>query len=104
MYKPRQHVLLLLPSSENRLLVQWQGPYKVEQRKGEMDYGVQIPHKGRHLFHVNLLKTWKPREDVVHYGAKPDWKEEGDYHSEQLVKQWEEGEHIPEWQTQKYSK
>lgn len=33
-------VLLLLPSSSNKLLVEWQGPYEIIERVGEVNYRV----------------------------------------------------------------
>ena len=35
-------VLVLLPSSSNKLLVQWQGPYQVLRRCGKVTYVVDI--------------------------------------------------------------
>lgn len=42
----RQKVLLLLPSSCSKLLVRWQGLYKVVERMGETNYHVQVPVQG----------------------------------------------------------
>lgn len=50
-FQPGEKVLLLLPSSENKLLAIWQGPYSVT-------YEVHMPDRRRkhQVFHVNMLK------------------------------------------------
>ena len=37
-------VLLLLPTDENKLVMQWKGPFKVLERVNDRDYLVQLPH------------------------------------------------------------
>ncbi len=56
-------VLLLLPTSENKLLTKWQGPYRVQRKVGSVTYEVHIPSRSKPLqiFHVNLLKKWHAR-------------------------------------------
>lgn len=61
-FAPGQNVLLLLLSSENKLLMGWQEPFKETQWVGGVNYHIQIAGKGEHLFHINLLKEWKTRE------------------------------------------
>lgn len=51
-----QKVLLLLSSSKNKLLFQWQGLYKVVQRKEKVDYDTGIPNKGLKSYHVKFFK------------------------------------------------
>ncbi|KAL3872608.1 hypothetical protein ACJMK2_035823 [Sinanodonta woodiana] len=53
-------VLVLLPTSRNKLLVQWKGPYEVKQVKGEMDYRIDMGGKLR-IFHANMLKSYVER-------------------------------------------
>lgn len=60
-FQPGQQVLLLLPSSADKLLVKWQGPYEVVARQGEVDYKIHIPREGDKHYHDNLLKEWKDR-------------------------------------------
>ena len=40
-------VLVLLPTSSNKLLAQWQGPYQVKERKGDVNYLVDMHDKRR---------------------------------------------------------
>lgn len=54
-----QKVLLLLPSTSNKLLIQWQGPYEVLERVGEVNYHIQVPGQGIKLYHDNILKEWQ---------------------------------------------
>ncbi|KAJ8375373.1 hypothetical protein SKAU_G00059530 [Synaphobranchus kaupii] len=64
---PGQEVLLLLPSSDNKLLAKWQGPYKLHQRIGPVTY--KISTSGRQMpfqtCHINLLKEWRLRPEPV---------------------------------------
>ena len=54
-------VLLMLPTEQNKLLMQWRGPYKIVSKKGTLDYGVQLGKKTK-TYHVNLLKPYVRRE------------------------------------------
>ena len=60
---PGQKVLLLLPTTENKLLARWQGPYEVVRKMGPATYEIDLPgrRKPRQTFHVNLLKEWHER-------------------------------------------
>ncbi len=62
--QPGQKVLLLLPTSENKLLARWQGPYEVVRKMGPATYEIDLPgrRKPRQTFHVNLLKEWHERQ------------------------------------------
>ena len=53
-------VLVLLPTSSNKLLAQWQGPYEVVKPIGKVDYLIHMydRRKKRRIFHVNMLKQW----------------------------------------------
>ncbi|XP_041945156.1 uncharacterized protein LOC121707019 [Alosa sapidissima] len=61
--EPGQKVLLLLPTSENKLLAQWQGPFTVTRKMGPATYEINMPGRRRtkQVFHVNLLKEWRER-------------------------------------------
>ncbi|GFR78367.1 reverse transcriptase [Elysia marginata] len=65
--KPRtfsvgDQVLLLLPKSNNKLQVSWQGPFKVLEAKGHNNYKVQMGDREK-TFHVNILKRYHNRTD-----------------------------------------
>lgn len=66
-YQPGQKVLLLLPSSANKLLAKWQGPYTISRKMGPVTYEVHHPDKGKEFqtYHVNLRKEWKERKTVL---------------------------------------
>ena len=51
-------VLVLLPSTANRLKLQWAGPYRIIRKMGTVDYEVETPGRRREkkIYHVNLLK------------------------------------------------
>ena len=58
--KTGDHVLVLLPTDMSKLLAQWQGPYRVLERRGQVDYVIDMhDRKKRHwTFHINMLKKW----------------------------------------------
>ena len=60
-------VLLLLPSSENKLLAKWQGPYAVTRQMGPVTYEVHMPdrRKKHQVYHVNMLKKWSERPEQL---------------------------------------
>ena len=56
-FKAGDKVLLLLPTSQNKLLMQWKGPFTVQEKVGVNDYKVVLP-AGVKTFHANLLKYY----------------------------------------------
>jgi len=51
-------VLIMLPTSENKLLAKWKGPYKIIEQVGEVNYKIATsdsPKKTR-IMHVNMLR------------------------------------------------
>ncbi|XP_075768997.1 uncharacterized protein LOC142821566 [Pelodiscus sinensis] len=75
-FEPGDHVLVLLPSRESKLLARWQGPFEVVWRIGTVDYEVRLPGRRREvrLYHINLLKEWKTAEGllVTPYPPEPE--------------------------------
>jgi len=61
-FKPGEKVLLLLPSDNNKLLMQWKGPFKVVEKKGGNNYRIQLPERVK-MFHANMLKKYAERKD-----------------------------------------
>ncbi|KAJ1135311.1 hypothetical protein NDU88_001751 [Pleurodeles waltl] len=59
--QPNDKVLLLLPSSDNKLLAKWQGPYKVLKQISSVTYLVELSQnpKREQIYHINLLKKWE---------------------------------------------
>ena len=62
--KPNDQVLVLLPTTHNKLLAKWQGPYKVIRRMGKVTYKIDIPgaRSRKKVYHINLLKKWYSNE------------------------------------------
>ncbi|XP_037505621.1 uncharacterized protein LOC119381945 [Rhipicephalus sanguineus] len=58
---PGDQALLLLPTEHNKLAMKWKGPYTIRERKGEVDYVVEIGD-GAKTFHANMLKKYHTRE------------------------------------------
>lgn len=76
-------VLLLLPTSSNKLLAQWQGPYRVIKRMSKVNYLIDMPHrrKKKQVYHINLLKKWESPCalgltvcEVDEESELPDWR------------------------------
>ena len=59
-FKAGDHVLVLLPTSTNKLLAQWQGPYQVIKQISPVTYAVDMADKKkrRRVLHVNMLRKW----------------------------------------------
>ncbi len=59
-FMPGDKVLVLLPTSSSKLLANWQGPFVVTRRVGELDYEVKRTDRGDacQIYHLNLLKRW----------------------------------------------
>jgi hypothetical protein len=54
--------LLLLPMANNKLQLQWRGPYEVVGRIGQVDYQIKLPTGKVKTFHGNMLKKYYQRE------------------------------------------
>ena len=59
-FKVGEQVLVLLPKNNNKLLLQWQGPFPVVEVVNKMDYRVNFNGKVR-TFHANMLKAYISR-------------------------------------------
>lgn len=57
-----RRVLVLRPTSNNKLLMQWQGPFDVTAKENENDYRIDMNGKSR-LYHINMLKEYVEREN-----------------------------------------
>ncbi|XP_029442988.1 uncharacterized protein LOC115083327 [Rhinatrema bivittatum] len=68
-------VLILVPTSPNKLLAKWKGPGVIEKRLGPLNYRVRVGHKRPQVYHVNLLKPWIERESLS-AGRVPEDEEE----------------------------
>ena len=85
-FEAGDQVLVLLPTSTNKLVAQWQGPYEVVKKIGKVNYLVHMydRRKKKRIFHTNMLKQWYvPTEtgylvDISvdsHEDDIPTWKE-----------------------------
>ena len=79
-FETGEEVLVLLPTTSNKLFAQWQGPYRMLHRVGEANYEVHMPHKRKRktIFHVNMLKRWYQPEATCMWAAEVDPEEEED--------------------------
>ncbi len=53
--------ILLLPTDQNKLLMQWKGPFNVLEKRGELDFNIEMGG-GNKTFHVNMLKKYIDRD------------------------------------------
>ena len=60
-FKEGEPVLVLLPTSTQKLLAHWHGPYQVVRRTGRVTYLVDMHNrrKRRRIFHVSKLKAFQ---------------------------------------------
>lgn len=64
-------VLVLLPTDSNKLLLNWKGPFEITEVINELDYRVMLGDGKTKIFHVNLLKHYEPRDEVVAVSVIP---------------------------------
>ena len=59
-FNPGDQVIILLPTSNNKLLAEWRGPYPVVRKVGDVNYEVKLTDGRRRnrIFHVNMLREW----------------------------------------------
>ena len=53
-------VLVLLPTEQNKLLMQWKGPFEIKGTKRGNNYQVEVNKKVR-TYHINMLKLYVER-------------------------------------------
>lgn len=58
--KAGDKVLVLLPTSNNKLLMQWKGPFVVTSKMSSLDYRIDINGKLK-SFHINMLRLYTER-------------------------------------------
>ena len=81
--KTGDQVLVLLPTSTQKLHAQWQGPYTVKRPVGKVTYEVTMPERRRPnvVFHINMLRKWHERaeeETAFHIEESADDQDGGD--------------------------
>ena len=59
-FQTGDQVLVLLPTTSSKLTAQWQGPYEIIERIGQVNYRVSMHgrRKKQAIFHVNMLQKW----------------------------------------------
>ena len=86
-FQPDDQVLILLPTTTNKLTAQWQGPYKVIKKVGKVDYHIRLHdrRKKNWTFHANMLRKWHTSV-AAGYAA-----EEVDTSADEDIPVWNEG-------------
>ena len=88
-------VLVLLPTTQDKLCAKWQGPYQVLEKKGRVNYLIDMHdhQKRKRVYHVNLLKKWETpvsscmAQEVDDEEDLPDWRASGKVGQPMLGKQ-----------------
>ncbi|XP_069189858.1 uncharacterized protein [Procambarus clarkii] len=62
-FKVGDKVLLLLPTSRNKLLLQWKGPFTITECIHSLTYVVCVRGVNK-KYHVNMLKRYEERDDA----------------------------------------
>ncbi|XP_069993534.1 uncharacterized protein [Penaeus vannamei] len=57
LFKAGDKCLILLPTSHNKLLAQWKGPYDVVDKVSNHNYLIQVGNQQKR-FHINMLKEY----------------------------------------------
>jgi len=60
-------VSVLLPTASDKLLFQWKGPAVITERRGLVNYRVKFESGEEKTFHINMLKKYNEREDLVKF-------------------------------------
>lgn len=62
-FRPGNEVLVLLPSNTSKLLVSWNGPYRILEKRGTAEYLADLPQRPK-VFHASILKQYHRRAQV----------------------------------------
>ena len=87
---PGEQVLILLPTTTNKLQAQWQGPYQVVKRVSKVDYLVNLHdrRKKNRVYHVNMLRKFEMPTASAYFAEEragvdddpediPTWRDSG---------------------------
>lgn len=55
-------VLLLLPTSNHKLMLKWKGPFSVVERVNPFDYKIEVKNGKYKTYHINMLKRYIERD------------------------------------------
>ena len=93
-FKVGEKVLILLPTSRNKLSMQWKGPYEVVEVVNPYDYRVEVKGVCK-TYHANLLKLYVERKDSVVASVAPEISSSMQIESEEVDQEidelkWEE--------------
>ncbi|CAM5179383.1 unnamed protein product [Eretmochelys imbricata] len=71
--------MILIPVRKNKLQAAWEGPFKVVKQLNGVNCVVELSNRAhqRRVFHVNMMKPYYDRGDVV-LAVCRHWEEQGD--------------------------
>ena len=71
LFNEGDRVLVMLPTNNNKLLMQWKGPYEIIQKMGNHGYKILIGNKEKN-YRANMLKKYYAREDEAKTGNEKE--------------------------------
>ena len=71
-----EKVLVLLPTSTNKLLAQWQGPYEVVKKISKVVYQVEMRNKRKRLRNFHIMRKWHEQLATSYWVEDMEEKEE----------------------------
>ena len=88
--KEGDRVLVLLPTTTDKLMARWHGPYPITRVVSQTNYEVKMTNKRRKkcIFHINMLRPWTERvepPEVVLLAAEDSTQED------ELPVEWRNG-------------
>ena len=83
-------MLILLPAMTNKLMAEWQGPYHIMKRVGEVDHQIHLHNrkKNNRIYHVNMLQKWHAHDP----GASAYFSDEVLEAKEGDIPVWDDGQ------------
>ena len=103
-FKEGDKVLLLLPTEQSKLSMQWRGPYEIISKVGQCNYRIKVNGKER-LYHANMMKLYISRQDPGSDEPQPSTStDQSTIFSAAAVIHEEEGDVIPTFDSSDQSK
>ena len=71
LFNEGDRVLVMLLTNNNKLVIQWKGPYEIIQRMADNGYKILVGNKEKN-YHANMLKKYYAREDEAKTGNEKE--------------------------------
>ena len=71
LFNERDRVLVMVPTNNYKLLMQWKEPYEIIQKMGDHGYKILVGNKEKN-YHANMLKKYYVRKDEAKTGNEKE--------------------------------